>query len=79
MPVSTKGEARITLVPGVDGTELQYVAEMKIGGKLATVGDRLFGAAVKRNITDFFSGLETCLRNPPGRDAEVAAQAPPAS
>ncbi len=58
----TKGQARISLIAGDQGTELEYLADMKIGGKLAAVGDRLFGAAVKRNITDFFAGLESHLQ-----------------
>jgi carbon monoxide dehydrogenase subunit G len=56
-----KGQARITLRPVENATELHYLAEMRIGGKLAAVGDRLFGSAVKRNITDFFAAFEAQL------------------
>ncbi len=58
-----KGQARITLRPVDNATELQYLAEMRIGGKLAAVGDRLFGSAVKRNITDFFTAFEAQIAN----------------
>ena len=40
-------------------TELSYSADFRPGGKLAAVGDRLFGTAVKRNIADFLD------RSPP--------------
>ena len=56
-----RGEARVTLTASGDGTELAYTADVSIGGKLAAVGDRLFGSAVRRNVTDFFSALEGWL------------------
>jgi carbon monoxide dehydrogenase subunit G len=38
-------------------TELSYSADVRLGGKLAAVGDRLFGTAVKRNIADFLASF----------------------
>jgi carbon monoxide dehydrogenase subunit G len=38
-------------------TELSYRADLRLGGKLAAVGDRLFGTAVKRNIADFLAAF----------------------
>jgi carbon monoxide dehydrogenase subunit G len=38
-------------------TELSYSADLRLGGKLAAVGDRLFGTAVKRNIADFLASF----------------------
>lgn len=53
----TKGHAVVRLVAVEGGTELQYTGDVKVGGKLATVGDRVFGAAVRKNITSFFGTL----------------------
>ncbi len=52
-----KGTARITLQPRDVVTELSYRADLRLGGKLAAVGDRLFGTAVKRNIADFLAAF----------------------
>jgi carbon monoxide dehydrogenase subunit G len=52
-----RGTARITLQRRDPVTELSYSADLRVGGKLAAVGDRLFGAAVKRNIADFFASF----------------------
>lgn len=57
----SRGNARITLAGTEDGTELAYTAEISIGGKLAAVGDRLFGTAVRRNVSEFFSAFEKRL------------------
>jgi len=52
-----KGTARITLASRDLVTELSYNADLRLGGKLAAVGDRLFGTAVKRNIADFLAAF----------------------
>ena len=52
-----KGTARIALAPRNLVTELSYKADLRLGGKLAAVGDRLFGTAVKRNIADFLAAF----------------------
>jgi carbon monoxide dehydrogenase subunit G len=52
-----KGSARIILQRRDLVTELSYSADVRLGGKLASVGDRLFGTAVKRNIADFLSSF----------------------
>jgi carbon monoxide dehydrogenase subunit G len=52
-----KGTARITLQRRDLVTELSYSADFRLGGKLAAVGDRLFGTAVKRNIADFLGSF----------------------
>jgi uncharacterized protein len=57
----SRGSARITLSNTEEGTELAYTAEVSVGGKLAAVGDRLFGTAVRRNVTDFFAAFEQYL------------------
>lgn len=50
-----KGEALISLERVPDGTLLRYDASVQIGGKMASVGNRLFGSVAKRNIEEFFS------------------------
>jgi carbon monoxide dehydrogenase subunit G len=52
-----RGTARITLQRRDLVTELSYVADLRLGGKLAAVGDRLFGTAVKRNIAGFLASF----------------------
>ncbi|HLZ99373.1 MAG TPA: carbon monoxide dehydrogenase subunit G [Steroidobacteraceae bacterium] len=52
-----KGSARIMLRRSELSTELSYSADIRLGGKLAAVGDRLFGTAVKRNIADFLASF----------------------
>jgi carbon monoxide dehydrogenase subunit G len=52
-----RGTARITLRRRELVTELSYTADLRLGGKLAAVGDRLFGTAVKRNIADFLASF----------------------
>jgi carbon monoxide dehydrogenase subunit G len=58
-----KGSAVITLLGAADGTLLSYVASVQIGGKLAAVGNRLFGSVAKRNIDEFFACLEQVLKD----------------
>ncbi|MGC2028558.1 MAG: carbon monoxide dehydrogenase subunit G [Steroidobacteraceae bacterium] len=52
-----RGTARITLRRRELVTELSYSADLRLGGKLAAVGDRLFGTAVKRNIAEFLASF----------------------
>jgi len=50
------GEARVTLVPAVDGqTTLTYVAKAQVGGKLAQIGSRLIDGAAAKLADDFFA------------------------
>ena len=63
-----KGSALIVLNDEGGQTRLSYVAQVQIGGKLAAVGNRLFGSVAKRNIDDFFVQFGQIMR-----DAEAAA------
>lgn len=49
--------ARVTLQEEGAGTRLQYVASADIGGKLASVGSRLFQSVAKQNADNFFLAL----------------------
>ena len=63
-----RGSARITLQRREFVTELSYSADLRLGGKLAAVGDRLFGTAVKRNIADFLASFAAFV-DAGGKDA----------
>jgi len=57
-----KGEAKVNLEPkSSDETELHYVAEASVGGKLAQVGSRLIESSAKKIAEEFFSRLEAAL------------------
>lgn len=61
-----KGSARIRLTPEGDGTRLAYVANVEIGGKLASVGGRLVQSVAKKNAEDFFASFSSVLTGGPG-------------
>lgn len=56
-----KGSAKIRLTPEGDGTRLSYVADVDIGGKLASVGGRLIQSVAKKNADDFFSAFSSVV------------------
>ena len=49
-----RGSADVTLAENEDGTLLSYVADFKVGGKLAQVGSRLVLGATRKMADDFF-------------------------
>ncbi len=56
-----RGTADVTLSETDDGTLLNYVAEFKVGGKLAQVGSRLVLGATKKTADDFFGNFSRML------------------
>ena len=57
-----KGKADVRLEDTADGgTELSYVADFKVGGKLAQIGSRLVAAATKKTADEFFGSLSARL------------------
>ncbi len=56
-----KGSARIRLTQEGEGTRLAYVADVDIGGKLASVGGRLIQSVAKKNADDFFSAFSSVV------------------
>lgn len=52
-----KGSARINLAPVDEGTELQYVVDMQVGGKLAQIGSRLVSGAARKIADQFFTAF----------------------
>jgi carbon monoxide dehydrogenase subunit G len=66
-----KGQAQIALAPEGDGTRLSYVADVDVGGKLASVGGRLIQGVARKNADEFFATFSRVLT---GEDlAEVSA------
>jgi uncharacterized protein len=71
-----RGEARVTLEE-IDGTTtLRYVAELRLGGKLAQVGARLLDGATRKLADEFFTKF--AAQFPAAPSAGPAAGAGPA-
>ena len=62
-----RGSADVTLSETADGTELSYVVDAKIGGKLAQLGNRVVGGVATKLANTFFENFRTAL------EAEVGA------
>ena len=58
-----KGSADVTLVETEDGTELSYLANAKVGGKLAQLGSRLVGGFARKMSDQFFDRLQEQIEN----------------
>ncbi len=56
-----RGTADVTLSETDGGTLLNYVADLKVGGKLAQVGSRLVLGATKKTADDFFGSFTKML------------------
>ena len=52
-----KGSARIELASVEERTELTYVVEMQVGGKLAQIGSRLVSGAARKIADQFFTAF----------------------
>ena len=57
---------RVTLSEAGEKTILSYTAEMHVGGKLAQVGSRLVGGAVRKIADDFFGKFAEVVVEPAG-------------
>ncbi len=53
-----EGDGTLTLTEEGGGTKIEYAGELKVGGMIASVGQRLFDAAAKMVIGQFFKNLE---------------------
>lgn len=72
-----RGSANVSLSEADGGTLLRYVAEFKVGGKLAQVGSRLVLGVTKKTADDFFGSFSKILDpNAQRLDVEEAAAAP---
>ena len=52
-----QGRGRVTLAPSGAGTVIAYTYEVAVGGKIASIGDRLLDGATKIIIGQFFASL----------------------
>lgn len=71
-----KGSARIQLSDGEIGTVLDYVADVDVGGKLATVGSRLIQGVAKKNADEFFTSFVAAIGSPGETSAAQPALEP---
>jgi carbon monoxide dehydrogenase subunit G len=56
-----RGSATVSLEENNGGTLLHYVADFKVGGKLAQVGSRLVLGATRKTADQFFGAFSTAL------------------
>ncbi len=56
-----RGSADVTLAETADGTELSYVVDAKIGGKLAQLGNRVVGGVATKLANTFFENFRAAL------------------
>jgi carbon monoxide dehydrogenase subunit G len=73
-----KMTARVSLQPRGDQTLLRYTAQAEIGGKLASVGNRLVQGVARKNADDFFAAFARHFApaTPQGTIADSTAGAP---
>ncbi len=74
-PGFVKATATIALAAEGSGTRLRYDADAQIGGKIASVGERLLDASAKAIAKQSLDGLHANVKI---RSAHVAAKATPA-
>ena len=63
-----RGNAMVQLTPAETGTRLSYDCEVQIGGKIASLGDRLFRSIAEKNVDSFFASFQKLT------DQNVSAQ-----
>lgn len=56
-----KGGADVALVTVADGTELTYDADIKVGGKLAQLGNRIVGGFARKMTDQFFERFQDAV------------------
>ena len=59
-----KGGANVALADVEDGTELTYVAEAKVGGKIAQLGSRLIDGFARKMADAFFDNFRSEVEGP---------------
>ena len=72
-----RGEARVTLEEEGGTTTLRYVAELRLGGKLAQIGARLVEGATRQLAEQFFTRFAARFEQVPSPAAPAAPVAPP--
>lgn len=59
-----KGGADVSLADVDEGTELSYVAEAKVGGKIAQLGSRLIDGFARKMADSFFDNFRAEVEGP---------------
>ena len=59
-----KGGAQVTLAPIEGGTQLGYVVDASVGGKLAQLGSRIIDGFAKRMADEFFARFQAAVEDP---------------
>jgi carbon monoxide dehydrogenase subunit G len=71
-----KGGATVKLeAESPDVTNLQYIVDARVGGKLAQLGGRLIDSTAKRLAEEFFQNFAAALTAPETRESAAAATA----
>lgn len=69
-----KGSAKVSLAEaGPDATDLAYVCDVQVGGKLAQIGSRMISGTASKMAGDFFAGFADALGEPAPAEEEPAA------
>ncbi|MDF2235624.1 carbon monoxide dehydrogenase subunit G [Albimonas sp. CAU 1670] len=71
-----KGGARVNLSDHAEGTLLSYVAEARVGGKLAQLGSRLIDGFARKMADEFFALFQAQVEGAAPAPAAAAVQAP---
>ncbi|MEM7610590.1 MAG: carbon monoxide dehydrogenase subunit G [Pseudomonadota bacterium] len=70
-----RGSAKVTLTePAGGGTQLHYVANLKVGGKLAQIGSRMVVGATRKTADDFFGAFADAVHGVPEPTGEQPAR-----
>ncbi len=78
-PGFVKATARVEIAGDGDGTRLTYDGDAQVGGRIASVGQRLLDSSAKAIIKQSLEGLEGQLAARAGGVGEAAAAAAPAA
>jgi carbon monoxide dehydrogenase subunit G len=62
-PGFVRGEAAISLSDTPEGTRVDYLADVQVGGLIAGVGQRLLGGVSKMMADQFFGRMSDLLKN----------------
>jgi len=71
-----RGRAEVELVAEGAQTELRYVAQFQVGGRLAQIGSRLVDGATRKVAEEFFANLAEILDASPPTPAPAAPSEP---
>ncbi|MFI6902889.1 carbon monoxide dehydrogenase subunit G [Nonomuraea sp. NPDC050394] len=75
-PGTVEATVHVRLSEVDDGTRVDYDAEAVVGGMIGGVGQRMLGSVAKRTAGEFFTAVETHLREGPAPAASVVPASP---